>query len=227
MKKLILIICFSLFLTNANIYSQTTGFVDDTSAGTEVDPIEISTVNDLIYLSHTLADWNKYFIQTADIDFGADETAVDWDKDGTADGSGTAGFSPIGNSSDDHFAGNYDGQNYTIDNLYIDRPSTDAGIGLFGNINGASLSNLGVTNVDITFLYFVFSNNAHTFYDCLVTLANCHFANCQLSHHGSFHLLNQNLNSGFKKTLHQTVLFFGCLFFNYFRNTEYSAVPVG
>jgi hypothetical protein len=71
---------------------------------------------------------------------------VDWNKGGSA---GPAeGFAPIGNSSTD-FTGSYDGGGYTIDNLYIYRPSTDY-IALFGYTNDATITNIGVTNVDIT-----------------------------------------------------------------------------
>ncbi|MGC9363943.1 MAG: hypothetical protein ACP5FZ_05160 [Fidelibacterota bacterium] len=73
---------------------------------------------------------------------------MDWDGDGSADGSGTSGFSPIGNS-DTYFTGNYDGQNYTINDLYINRPSTN-NIGLFGYAEMNTINNLGLINVDIT-----------------------------------------------------------------------------
>jgi hypothetical protein len=118
--------------------------------GTSGNPFLIATAADLIELSNTSADWvlGTYFSQTADISFDADETQVDWDGDGSPDGSGTSGFSPIGNSST-NFKGNYNGNRHIIDNLYISRPSTYY-IGLFGYAYGATISNLGVTNVDIS-----------------------------------------------------------------------------
>ncbi|TSA26338.1 T9SS C-terminal target domain-containing protein [bacterium] len=107
--------------------------------GTFGDPYKIETLGDLYLLSTTDGDWGygKYFIQTADID--ASETT------GWYDG---AGFSPIGNTNYGFF-GSYNGQNHTINGLYINRPDTDF-IGLFGRLQSGTLQNLGVTNVNIT-----------------------------------------------------------------------------
>ncbi|MBU0474728.1 MAG: hypothetical protein KKF62_11250, partial [Bacteroidetes bacterium] len=125
-------------------------------AGTSGDPYQIATTADLIELSKTSADWvaGKYFIQTADIDFGADETAVDWDGDGSAswDADDQLGFLPIAKTGPAAgvFKGQYDGGGYKISNLYINRPTYDY-IGLFGWIfNGSVIKNVGVENVDIT-----------------------------------------------------------------------------
>ena len=100
-------------------------------SGTSGDPYQISNTADLIELSKTSGDWSKYFIQTADISFNADESQVDWDDDGTAtwDADDQLGFSPIGNSTT-KFTGSYDGGGYTIDNLFINRPSTE-NVGFF------------------------------------------------------------------------------------------------
>lgn len=57
------------------------------------------------------------------------------------------GFSPIGKIASE-FTGSYDGGNHIIDNLYINRPS-EFHISLFGYTNGAEISNIGVTNVNI------------------------------------------------------------------------------
>ncbi|MDZ7821588.1 MAG: GLUG motif-containing protein [Candidatus Marinimicrobia bacterium] len=120
-------------------------------------PYQIATTDDLIELSNTPGDWGAYFIQTADIAFDSDETLVDWDGDGTLEhgssGDDTYGFSPIGDAGfDDNFTGSYDGNEKTISNLFINRPDDDY-IGLFGGTDGgATISNIGVTNVDITAL---------------------------------------------------------------------------
>jgi uncharacterized repeat protein (TIGR01451 family) len=61
-----------------------------------------------------------------------------------------AGFRPVGNSSN-KFNGSFDGQNNTIDGLYINRPASDY-VGLFGYLNEAlpiPLSNIGLINVSI------------------------------------------------------------------------------
>jgi len=120
-------------------------------AGTSGDPYKIATTADLIELSKTSTDWasGKYFIQTAYISFDDNEQLVDWDNDGTAnwDTEDQLGFSPIGFST--NFSGNYDGQSYTITNLFINRSASSL-IGLFGFIKGATISNIGLLNVNIT-----------------------------------------------------------------------------
>jgi|GEM_PF-2407160 len=116
--------------------------------GTESTPYQISNTVDLIELSQTRGDWDKYFYQMNDITFPDDETTVDWDDDGSADGSGTSGFSAIGNSGT-YFTGNYDGGDHTINYLYINRDAS--GQGMFGYCgDGAVVENLGLLNVDIT-----------------------------------------------------------------------------
>lgn len=149
MKNLLTI----LLLVTTSISAQVTGYVDNTSTGTSGDPIEISTVNDIIYLSKTSTDWDKYFIQTADIDFGDDETAVDWDNDGSAtwDAGDQEGLTPIGNINV-VFIGYYDGNNHTINELYINCTS-QLRVGFFGRTGTGSITNLGLTNVDVTGTY--------------------------------------------------------------------------
>jgi phosphodiesterase/alkaline phosphatase D-like protein len=103
--------------------------------GTSVSPYQIATLTDLRYLSEHSGDWNKYFIQTANIDATA-----------TSGWNSNVGFSPIGTLYT-IFTGSYNGQNYTINALYINRPTTDY-IGLFGYTTG-NISNLGLINVYI------------------------------------------------------------------------------
>ncbi len=62
--------------------------------------------------------------------------------------SGIANWTPIGNSTT-KFTGNFDGLGHTINALKINRP-TENNIGLFGYTNGATIKNIGVTNVNIT-----------------------------------------------------------------------------
>jgi len=102
------------------------------------NPRQVSTLDHLLWISTTSSSWGDDFIQTADID-----------ASGTNSWNSGAGFSPIGNSNTE-FTGSYDGQGYTIDGLTINRGSDN--IGLFGRAdgNGATISNLGVTNVNIT-----------------------------------------------------------------------------
>jgi hypothetical protein len=104
-------------------------------SGTSGDPYLITNLDDLLWLSETSSVWDKYFEQTALID--ATPTSG-WNSG--------AGFSPIGNWST-KFTGSYNGQGYTIDGLTINRSTSD--IGLFGNADGATIQNLGLTDVVI------------------------------------------------------------------------------
>lgn len=130
---LILLLFFGSFHLTAGTYSGGNGTVND--------PYQIATYADLLELSATSADWatGKYFIQTAHIDASA-----------TATLNGGKGFVPIGNL-DYKFQGSYDGQHYTISNLYINRSDEDR-IAMFGYLwgTGISVQNLGLTNVSIT-----------------------------------------------------------------------------
>ncbi|MBS3742066.1 MAG: hypothetical protein KGY74_08100, partial [Candidatus Cloacimonetes bacterium] len=150
MKKrnllIIMIFCF-VFLTTGNLFAYSGG------SGTAGDPYQIATTDDLIELSNNSGYGgvgDKHFIQTENITFNADETLVDWDGDGTADwdAEDQKGFFPIGTDWP-YFTGSYDGQNYTIENLYINR-DTEYHIGLFARIDGGTIENLGVINVENT-----------------------------------------------------------------------------
>src|SRR6056297_1648673 len=57
------------------------------------------------------------------------------------------GWSPIGNSTN-KFRGTFDGNNFTISDLFINRPN-DNNIGLFGYSTG-EISNTNLTNLDIS-----------------------------------------------------------------------------
>jgi hypothetical protein len=105
--------------------------------GTELDPYQISSLNELQNLSNNTCLWDKYFIQTANIEAAATST---WNSG--------LGFSPIGNAVTS-FSGNYDGNRFTISNLTINRPSQDD-IALFGFINGGSISNLGLVGGSVS-----------------------------------------------------------------------------
>ncbi len=111
-------------------------------SGTEGEPYLIETLADLLWIAFevnggiTLS--GKYFSQTAGID--ASETRT-WN--------GGEGWEPIGSSSSISFRGNYDGNGYAIDGLYINRPD-DSYQGLFGYAQNAYISDLGLAGVDLT-----------------------------------------------------------------------------
>ena len=65
--------------------------------GSESNPYEIANLNNLYWLSQNSSEWDKHYIQTADIDASSTST---WD--------GGNGFSPIA-SYDTRFTGSYDG----------------------------------------------------------------------------------------------------------------------
>lgn len=132
-------------------------------SGTQENPYEIATTGDLIYLSLHSDDWDKHFIQIADIVFNPDETQVDWDGDGILEhdygGDDKAGFHPIGKSST-KYRGSYNGRGYIISNLYINGPEalkTDgfyAGMlnnpfAMFGCIEGAKIDSLVLIDIEL------------------------------------------------------------------------------
>lgn len=110
-------------------------------SGTEADPYIISTKEDLKSLSENNDHWDKYFKQSADIEF---ETP-DFEEGGSFYNNGN-GFSPIGND-DTYFTGSYDGEGHTITGLYIDRPDQDY-VGFIG-LNDGFVKDLGLINVNI------------------------------------------------------------------------------
>jgi filamentous hemagglutinin family protein len=69
------------------------------------------------------------------------------DASATAGWNAGAGFAPLGNSGSG-FTGTFDGLGRIVSNLTINRALTD-GVGLFGAINGGSISNVGLTNVSV------------------------------------------------------------------------------
>lgn len=106
-------------------------------SGASGDPYLISSLDDLNWVSQNSDQWDKYYSQTANITASSTST---WNNG--------AGFSPIGNSTT-NFTGTYNGNGHTIDGLFINRSTTD-NIGLFGRTSGATIDNLGLTNVNIT-----------------------------------------------------------------------------
>ncbi|MFO7951465.1 MAG: GLUG motif-containing protein [Bacillota bacterium] len=113
--------------------------------GSEGAPYQIEKWENLYWLSQESDEWGKYFVQTAAITFPENHTEksdgiYDWDDD--------KGWTPIGNSTT-KFTGSYDGMSNTISNLYIKRTNEDY-VGLFGYIDGATLTNITLVDVDVT-----------------------------------------------------------------------------
>ncbi len=107
--------------------------------GTESNPYLINDITDLYILSLKNIYWTSgtYIEQTADID--ASDTQ-NWNNG--------AGFSPIGVNDNNAFRGNYNGNNFVISSLYINRPSRDY-VGLFGNNRNATITNVCLEDSEI------------------------------------------------------------------------------
>lgn len=131
-KCLFFIVFFISFQSNAQ-YSG--------GSGTLADPYQISNLTDLALISSNIADWDNHFIQMNDID-----------ASGTLTLNGSTGFMPIGSNpfnSGVAFTGTYNGMNYSISNLFINRPNTDYQ-GLFGFLGANSkLENIILINDSI------------------------------------------------------------------------------
>jgi hypothetical protein len=129
MNKFFTLLIAIVFIST-NIIAQPTATAPSGS-GTIGSPYQISSVENLYWISQNSSSWNKYFEQTGDLDLGS---YSDW---------------PVIGNSTTKFIGSYDGQNHTIGNLTINKPSTDD-VGLFGHVGyPATIKNLGLINVDI------------------------------------------------------------------------------
>jgi hypothetical protein len=138
MKRIMLFIgllVFALSLLAQTAIAPTNG------DGSEGNPYQIATWQNLYWLSQTSSVWDKHFIQTGDIDFADASPAIEtWD--------GGAGWSPIGNETFP-FNGIYNGNSKIISELFINRPN-DLYQGFFGKTNYYSnINNLGLTLINI------------------------------------------------------------------------------
>jgi len=155
MKSVKLILFSAMFvLLTGNLFSQTQTRPPGT--GTQSDPYLISTINHLAWMSENSAAWwlspttSVFFKQIADIDASV---TTNWNSG--------AGFRPIGHQatvngqSGRHFVGEYDGQHYTISNLFINRSGSDDRAGFFNEVTGINentrsvVRNLKLVNANI------------------------------------------------------------------------------
>ncbi len=139
--------------------SQATAFSDTTSAGTEADPIEISTAGELAYLSliaggfvSDATTYDVYYKLTSDIDL-----------DGY-------GWFPIGGVSAP-FCGYFDGGDHTIKNLTIDSGG-DSYQGLFGYIYYASISNVNLVDANICGATYTGGIVGYSSYSTIINCSN-------------------------------------------------------
>ena len=131
-------------------------------SGTENDPYEIETAEQLAFLSYVVRYANSfyadlYYEQTADIDVS------------------TYYWYPIGSISSTYaFKGHYNGNGFTISGVYTQ--SAENYQGLFGYINGTSsnraeISNIGIVNSNIQGDLYVGGIAGYAFY---TTINNCY-----------------------------------------------------
>jgi hypothetical protein len=126
-KRILVNILFIMFIVSA--FAQFSG-----GAGTEFDPWQIATADDLNNVRNFLGS-ATYFIQTADIDLGVPPWNAGY------------GWSPIGNEIGP-FSGKYNGAYHTIAGLMIYRMGEN-NQGLFGNVESALIEKLGLTAVNV------------------------------------------------------------------------------
>jgi len=136
-----------------------------TGGGISGNPYQISSLYDLMWLSQNSSHWDKYYLQTQDINALA---TANWGS------SSTAGFASIGNYNT-NFTGSYDGDGHTISNLYIVRTYTYdvycQYVGLFTRTYTATITDLGLLNAYVEGYRYVggLVGQAHT-----STISNCY-----------------------------------------------------
>ena len=141
MKNFIYLMFLLAFILSLNAQTATAPSSGDGSLGT---PYQIGSLNNLYWIASDTSRWNKHYIQTDDIDASA-----------TASWPGGEGWTPIGyqidfgNEDNCPFSGTYNGDGYTISDLFINTPA-DSSVGLFGMAQGATIYDLTLDNVDIT-----------------------------------------------------------------------------
>ncbi len=124
--KAMVMLCLLLLAGPGLVQAQFAG-----GTGSSGDPYLVETAEHLNEIRNYL---NAHFRQVADIDVSPWNQGEGWD--------------PIGKEGSS-FTGSYNGNGKTVTHLFIHRPDEDYQ-GLFGHISGASISNLGLVNVNIT-----------------------------------------------------------------------------
>ena len=124
--------------------------------GTVGNPYQIATLDNLYWLTQNELEWDKNYIQVANID--ATNTSS-WNTGDHDNNSGTAdapmGFTPLGYSgsmgSGVSFTGTYNGKGYHVANLLINRPGVNYNdVGFFGYIESAVIDSLSIINAQVS-----------------------------------------------------------------------------
>jgi hypothetical protein len=149
MRKIISLFMASILLTllfSSMVSSETVDTIPfSDGSGTLSDPYQITTIEELDAIRDYL---DKSYILMNSLDFEDDASYFDPNnKDTYVAGDG---WNPIGHYTEGtEFSGSFDGQGYTISNLFINR-SHSGYSSLFGYVLEAEISHLGLTDVSIT-----------------------------------------------------------------------------
>ncbi|WP_188459648.1 T9SS type A sorting domain-containing protein, partial [Psychroflexus planctonicus] len=108
-------------------------------SGTETDPYQITSLANLIWIAQNPTEWSAFYIQLNNIDVS--ET-LDFSCPNEEE------FQIIAQGELESFSGNYDGQNFSIENLTLN--NTDDRIAFFGTLDNANISNLNFANATVT-----------------------------------------------------------------------------
>ena len=106
-------------------------------SGTSEDPYLVENLGNLLWVSQNESSWDNHFRQTADID--AAETTF-WN--------GGEGWMPLGDETT-NFSGLYNGSNYQITGLHINRPDSDYQ-GFIGLGSSFTVTGLRILDANIT-----------------------------------------------------------------------------
>jgi hypothetical protein len=109
--------------------------------GTPAAPYQIANVEDLLTLAANVADYNKCFIQTADINMAGRTSSMALIAASTGTSGGFQGTA---------FTGTFDGNDHKITHFTINGGSNIRYLGLFGRIDNGSVKNLGVENFSVS-----------------------------------------------------------------------------
>ena len=112
------------------------------------EDLEIQTWYDLDAVRHNLSGNHTLMNDLDATTAGYEELASPTANQGK-------GWEPLGDR-DNPFTGTFDGQEYQIDDLFINRPTLNPGIGLFSYVDeGGVIENVGMVNIDVTGLLSV------------------------------------------------------------------------
>ena len=135
MKKLTLILMMILAIPFS--YALCSDYGWDGGDGTTGSPYGVQNCTMLEQIGQDIECLDKSFQLTQDIDCS---DTVNWDSG--------SGFKPIGDNSY-RFNGTFNGNEFEISNLYINRSSTN-NIGLFGYAYNSTIYDLGLFNINVT-----------------------------------------------------------------------------